>query len=111
MTAQPKPTAAEYTPTTQDVRAAWIDAHRVPAWGGRIDAEGRPRERVREFDRWLAEHDAQVAAEALRRKARAYRQAEREGYVFLGESDRVPWETVVRDLDSDAARVAAGEEP
>lgn len=45
----------DYTPTTKEVRAAWIDAHRVDTpLGGRMDMEARPRERIREFDRWMA---------------------------------------------------------
>ncbi|WP_336647543.1 hypothetical protein [Microbacterium sp. MMO-10] len=45
----------DYTPTTEEVRAAWIDAHRVDTpLGGRMDMEARPRERIREFDRWMA---------------------------------------------------------
>ena len=100
MTAQPKPTAAE-------VRECCVDTWTGGEYGYRDNGE----QAGADFDRWLAEHDAQVAAEALRRKARFYRQAEEAGYLFLGESDRVPWEAVARDLDADAARVAAGEEP
>ena len=60
-----------YTPTTEDVRAAWIEAHKVDAAGGRIDAEHRPRERIAEFDRWLAtivqqRDDALKALEKIR---------------------------------------------
>ena len=55
MTAQPKPVAAE-VPTTQRVREDYVLGSAFsesdhPVWGQR-------------FDRWLAEHDAQVAAEA-----------------------------------------------
>ena len=50
--------AEAHTPDTAEVRAAWLDAHRVEAWGGRMDMEARPRERVAEFNRWLAAHDA-----------------------------------------------------
>lgn len=44
----------EYTPTTDDVRAyyVWAKSRRVS------------RERGAEFDRWLAAHDAEVAAVA-----------------------------------------------
>lgn len=55
---------AEYTPTTTDVLAAWLDAHSADAWGGRIDVEARPKTRVAEFDRWLVAHDREVAARA-----------------------------------------------
>lgn len=55
---------SDYTPTTEEVRAAWINAHRVDTpLGGRMDMGNQPRERVREFDRWLAAHDAQKRAE------------------------------------------------
>lgn len=44
----------EYTPTTEEVRAAWV---RRPA--GRADPWAK-----RQFDRWLAAHDAEVALDA-----------------------------------------------
>lgn len=53
MTAQPKPTAAAdipFTPTDDEMRYAY--ARDLPS-------------ATSEFDRWLAEHDAQVAAQAL----------------------------------------------
>lgn len=43
--------SAEYTPTTEDVRNEYTDFDIYPA---------------DEFDRWLAAHDAEVAARALR---------------------------------------------
>lgn len=93
---QPKPTAADRVSTIREALVEFM-------------ADELPAEAIEEwFDRWLADHDAQVAAEALRRKARAYRQAERDGYLFLNER-YTPWEAVAQDLDSDAARIAAGE--
>ena len=48
--------SVEHTPTTDDVRAyyVWSKSRRVS------------RERGIEFDRWLAAHDAEVAAEACK---------------------------------------------
>lgn len=50
----------EYKPTTGDVREFYH--------GGRITCDNPPgmNERNAEFDRWLAAHDAEVAANALR---------------------------------------------
>lgn len=50
--------SAEYTPTTEDVTTA--------ALAGGIYSEA-------EFDRWLAAHDAEVRAEALREAAKVSR--------------------------------------
>ena len=49
----------DYTPTTEQVRNGWIDN------GTHEERDGA------EFDRWLAAHDAQVAAKALRDAADA----------------------------------------
>lgn len=46
-----------YTPGTSEIRAAWT------AWYDGDSAE-RASWHVNEFDRWLTEHDRQVAAEA-----------------------------------------------
>jgi phage terminase Nu1 subunit (DNA packaging protein) len=51
----------EYTPDTEGVRNVFMDGARQ--WG-EIEARSRPQ-----FDRWLAEHDAQVEAAVLRRAA------------------------------------------
>ena len=46
----------EYTPTTEEVRSLFIRAHNAPwAWSKAPES----------FDRWLAEHDKQVALKAL----------------------------------------------
>jgi hypothetical protein len=47
----------EYTPTTGDIRAGY-------SWDSYHDEPSEANEEV--FDRWLAAHDAQVQAEALR---------------------------------------------
>jgi len=49
---------SEYTPTTDDVRECWSEAYQVG------DREGA-------FDRWLAAHDREVAAKALRDAAKS----------------------------------------
>ena len=52
-----------YTPTTDDVRDEWIES-----------GQGSPTVRLHAgaaFDRWLAAHDAEVAAQALREAASA----------------------------------------
>jgi len=49
---------AEYTPTTRDVRDDYA------RYGGELDA-------FPEFDRWLTEHDRQVAEKAWTEGARA----------------------------------------
>lgn len=50
--------SAEYTPTTEHVRAEYTDHERYPESG-------------RQFDRWLAAHDQEVAARAASRALRA----------------------------------------
>lgn len=63
---------SEYTPTTEDVRevyksGAWLRADdQESAWKPEVYA---PRYYA-EFDRWLAQHDAEVRAQALRDAAR-----------------------------------------
>ena len=57
-----------YTPTTATIRAEY--AGRVEAWEMTYaEQEAARAEEVVEFDRWLAAHDAQVAAQALREAA------------------------------------------
>ena len=54
-----------YTPTTATIRAEY--AGRVEAWEmTHAEQEAARAEEVVEFDRWLAAHDAQVAAKAVR---------------------------------------------
>lgn len=62
----------EYTPDTKEVRGAWLQAHRTEAWGGRMEIEARPKERLAEFDRWLDQVKAEAKAEALQEAAQAY---------------------------------------
>lgn len=51
----------EYTPTTDEVRRAYGDARCVNPYEDHDS--GCPEER--EFDRWLAAHDAEVRADAI----------------------------------------------
>lgn len=91
MTAQPKPTAAE-------VRAAYIDRKDFEDQIGHVERRGDEAAGA-EFDRWLAEHDAQV----LRDAADAYRSGDLTG-MFLGRDDYPrAW------LRARAARVEAGD--
>lgn len=56
---------SEYTPTTEQVRNFWAsDGTHQPAAKSYDYGESR-----NEFDRWLARHDAEVKAEALREYA------------------------------------------
>jgi len=50
----------DYTPTTAEVRERFIDGFPMDTWAVARDECGR------DFDRWLAQHDAEVAATALR---------------------------------------------
>lgn len=49
---------SDYTPTTDDVRMGWADLRAETVQEGLL-AEA-------EFDRWLAQHDAEIQAQALR---------------------------------------------
>lgn len=63
MTAQPKPTAADVDPpTVGHLRDLWVDWHLDPL--PRSQGVALVPAYQAEFDRWLAEHDAQVAARA-----------------------------------------------
>jgi phage terminase Nu1 subunit (DNA packaging protein) len=54
---------AEYAPTTHELRAEWVVS--------RVRGDGIPWDAAQaEFNRWLAAHDAEVAAKALREAAR-----------------------------------------
>lgn len=50
---------ADYTPTTDQVRSIF-------AGNGDWEHRGTAQEREFEFDRWLADHDAQIRAETIR---------------------------------------------
>lgn len=74
---------AEYTPTDEDMRTAWLQSHQVPTWGGQSDIGGRPKERIAEWYRWLAAHDAEVRAQALaERGEREYMVSDGDGNVW-----------------------------
>lgn len=45
----------EYTPSRQELIAAWIEAHQEDGWGGPVDKGGRPKERIAEAHRGVAE--------------------------------------------------------
>ncbi|GAB3166945.1 hypothetical protein GCM10027059_26700 [Myceligenerans halotolerans] len=59
---------SDYTPTTDEVRGAWVTA--------RCTRDEDIPGQVAEFDRWLAEHDREVAARALEATARAWQRGE-----------------------------------
>lgn len=59
--------ASDYTPTTEDIRGEWRYSVQE------VDTEGNVvvsfEEADAQFQRWLAQHDAEVRAEALRAEA------------------------------------------
>lgn len=62
---------AEFTPTTEDVRERyWLATVNDTDFPG---AEGAASRLRAEFDRWLAQHDAEVKAEAWDEGAQAAR--------------------------------------
>ncbi|ANJ26801.1 hypothetical protein [Agromyces aureus] len=64
----------EYTPTTEEIREAWVIVDE-PDTGSAPPLWIAP-----EFDRWLAEHDAEVAAKALE-----------DAIAFIDASPAVTW--------------------
>jgi hypothetical protein len=61
---------SDYTPTTEQLRDKYAQhALTSRGWPGGWVGERVDREAREEFDRWLAEHDAQVRADALREAA------------------------------------------
>ncbi|MFB7843615.1 hypothetical protein [Microbacterium sp. NPDC056052] len=55
----------DYTPTTEEVRSAWVHGSRVmPAYYA-TDYQQAHTGRLEEIDRWMAAHDAEVRASAL----------------------------------------------
>lgn len=54
-----------YTPEEQEFIAAWVSSHSEEGWGGPVDVEGRPLERIAEARRGIAK----VKADALREAA------------------------------------------
>jgi phage terminase Nu1 subunit (DNA packaging protein) len=78
---------ADYGPTTDEVRAMYVTGtppHRVTVPAGND-----------EFDRWLAQHDAEVAAKALRQAADDWQAGE--------------WANVPRHADRVADRLGAAQ--
>lgn len=63
---------SEYTPMMSEIRSHWCGGARM--------------RKAAEFDAWLAAHDAEVAAGALREAADAYRSGQITG-IFLGRDD------------------------
>lgn len=59
---------ADFTPTTGEVRGAWVAA--------RCTRDEEIPGQVAEFDRWLAEHDREVAAQALEEAAGAWQRGD-----------------------------------
>lgn len=53
-------TEQQYTPTTEDIREAWINGGPITMMGGAAQ---------KAFDRWFVARDAQVRAETLREAA------------------------------------------
>ncbi|MTE24851.1 hypothetical protein [Microbacterium sp. ZXX196] len=53
---------AEFTPTTDEIEARWMEGFEGDAGASKADR----LERYDQFQRWLAEHDAKVRADALR---------------------------------------------
>jgi hypothetical protein len=51
-----KKTMGEYTPTTEEVREQWREQ-----WSYNHEQNGK-EQRDAQFDRWLAEHDAELVA-------------------------------------------------
>ena len=57
---------SEYTPSTMSIRDVWSFARAAGVYG--VD----PEQSDAEFDRWLAEHDAEVRAAVLEEAANSY---------------------------------------
>ncbi|MCI1831532.1 MAG: hypothetical protein LKI88_00740 [Bifidobacterium sp.] len=53
----------EYIPTDEDVRHDYWSLD-YPEGGYDFDVEAYEKERAEDFDRWLADHDAQIRADA-----------------------------------------------
>lgn len=72
---------SEHTPTKYEVLEAWVahTSHDQPTAYDLVEA-------YESFNRWLAAHDRQVQAEALRDAAADYRSGQLTG-VFLGRDD------------------------
>lgn len=65
-----------YTPTTEQVKRYWL--YGANAWSAGVASDRDVPDPVdgdlpsAQFDRWLAEHDREVAAQALRTAAAQY---------------------------------------
>lgn len=56
---------SDYTPTTDELRDTYVSARASGEPGSPPCGKGGERLARTEFDRWLAQHDAEVAAMAL----------------------------------------------
>lgn len=56
---------SDYTPSRQELVAAWIQAHQVEGWGGPVDMESAPKTRIAEAHRGFAEVERAAAEKAL----------------------------------------------
>ena len=65
-------TMSEYTPTTEEIRE-YVEVGDPKPWESPSpEVDERERRRGEAFDRWLAAHDREVAAKALRDAAERY---------------------------------------
>lgn len=93
----------EWTPTTTNVASVWVGY-------GEHDRASR----MREFDRWLAEHDREVAARAWDEGAETTWQATGEGWngeygAGLDEQrHNPPWSAVASSMPTNPYRKEAG---
>ncbi|WP_240373091.1 hypothetical protein [Brevibacterium zhoupengii] len=55
---------SDYTPDEQEFIGAWVSAHSEEGWGGPVDVEGRPLERISEARRGIAKAKADALREA-----------------------------------------------
>ncbi|GEL47082.1 hypothetical protein CHO01_21980 [Cellulomonas hominis] len=95
--AQPKPTAALATVQVREMFAS--------------EAERCGFDGLAGFDRWLAEHDAQVAARALRALIADRSDIETAVAMIDGQDAVSVVDLIVETVTSEADRIAAGEEP
>lgn len=95
---------SDYTPTTDEVRFTYADYYNPPGSGGH--AEG-----LREVDRWLAAHDREVAARALRKAVGGIRDYKEPGHWNLRDTaDPEVSYSVDVWLEVRASRIERGED-
>lgn len=92
---------SDYTPTTDEVRVAYIDRKDFEDQIGHVERRGDTAAGV-EFDRWLEQHDAELA-ERLARKLETYN-----GDQLLAML--VPMSNAARDTLAWAVSVVRGED-